>query len=325
MGRVRTKTVMKFSRRYYSRIASSFPNVFLYSALISAYASRPDPDSPAALRLFAAMLRGAPAPTIPIHDFAVVRSAPLDSYSRFSDTNAARCLFDEMPQRNVVSWTALLTGYMRTGQMGKALFMFEEMAERDVPAWNAVIYGRTQNGLFLEALSFFSRMVADRTLPNKTTASCLFSAYAHLGMLWLGKSLHGHAFKNSMGDSPGVCNAVIDMYGKWTRGSHKSLAIETLREMEQEGPQPDQVTFIGLLNACTHAGLVDEGLDYFNSMTRDYTIDPEIEHYGCVIDLLSRASRFDVAMVIVRDIRIEPDEVVWGSLLNGARVHGAKD
>ncbi|KAG6484266.1 hypothetical protein ZIOFF_061061 [Zingiber officinale] len=139
MGRVRTKTVMKSSRLYYSRIAPSSPNVFLYSALISAYASRTDPDSPAVLRLFAAMLRGAPRPNEFIypslkscsdprlarslhslskygfHDFAVVRCAPLDSYSRFSDTNAARCLFDEMPQRNVVSWTALLTGYMRTG------------------------------------------------------------------------------------------------------------------------------------------------------------------------------------------------------------------
>ncbi|KAG6484263.1 hypothetical protein ZIOFF_061058 [Zingiber officinale] len=221
-----------------------------------------------------------------------------------------------MPQRNVVSWTALLTGYMRTGQMGKALFMFEEMPERDVPAWNAVISGCTQTGLFLEALSFFSRMVVDRTLPNKTTASCLFSACAHLGMLRLGKSLHGYVFKNSMGDSPVVCNALIDMHGKcsnvkkarWIFSTmseknitswnsminclalqgHSSLAIETFIEMEQEGPQPDQVTFMGLLN--------------------DY--------------LLSWASRFDVAMVIVRDIRIEPDEVVWGSLLNGARVHG---
>ncbi|XP_042456992.1 pentatricopeptide repeat-containing protein At1g33350-like [Zingiber officinale] len=357
------------------------PNVFLYSALISAYASRPDPDSPAALRLFAAMLRGVPAPRpnefiypsllkscsdprlarslhsllskSGFHDFAVVRTALLDSYSRFSDTHAARYLFDEMPQKNVVSWTALLTGYMRTGQMGKALFMFEEMPDRDVPAWNAVISGCTQNGLFLEALSFFSRMVVDGALPNMTTVSCLFSACAHLGMLRLGKSLHGYVFKNSMGNSPFVCNALIDMYGKcgnvkkarWIFSTmseknitswnsmincmalqgHSCLAIETFREMEQEGPQPDQVTFMGLLNACTHAGLVDEGLGYFNSMTRDYTIDPEIEHYGCVIDLLSRAGRFDVAMDIVRDMRIEPDEVVWGSLLNGARVHGAKD
>lgn len=252
-----------------------------------------------------------------------------------------------------MSRTALLTGYMRTGQMGKALLMFEEMPDRDVPAWNAVISGCTQNGLFLEAVSFFSKMVMFGAWPNQTTASCLFSACAHLGMLRLGKSLHGYVFKHSMGASPFVCNALIDMYGKcgnvkkarWIFSTmseknitswnsminclalqgHSSLAIKTFLQMEQEGPQPDQVTFMGLLNACTHGGLVDEGLGYFNSMTQNYKIDPEIEHYGCVIDLLCRAGRFDVAMDIVRDMRIEPDEVVWGSLLNGARVHGAKD
>ncbi|KAG6528144.1 hypothetical protein ZIOFF_010293 [Zingiber officinale] len=149
-------------------------------------------------------------------------------------------------------------------------------------------------------------------------------------MLRLGKSLHGYVFKNNMGDSPFVCDALIDMFGKcgnvkkarWIFSTmseknitswnsminclalqrHSSLAIETFREMEQEGPQPNQVTFMGLLNVCTHAGLVDEGLD-----------------------LLSQAGRFDVAMDIVRDMRIVPDVVVWGSLLNGARVHGAKD
>ncbi|KAG6484267.1 hypothetical protein ZIOFF_061062 [Zingiber officinale] len=190
------------------------------------------------------------------------------------------------------------------------------MAERDAPAWNAVISGCTRNGLFLEALSFFSRMVVDRTLPKKTTASCLFSACAHLGMLRLGKSVHGYVFKNSMGGSPlFAMHSLICM----TNG-HSSLAIETFREMEQEGPQPDQVTLMGLLNACTHAGLVDEGLSYFNSMTRDYTIDPEIEHYGCVIDLLSRASRVhgtkDLAELALRNLlELKPKSVDYGFML----------
>ncbi|KAG6524325.1 hypothetical protein ZIOFF_014231 [Zingiber officinale] len=214
------------------------------------------------------------------HDFAVVRTALVDSYSRFSDTDAAPYLFNEMSQRNVVSWTALLTGYMRTGQMGKALFMFEEMPDMDVPAWNVVISGCTQNGLFSEALSFFSRMVIDGARPNKTTVSASSPLVCILKARWI--------FSTMSEKNITSWNSMINCLALQ---GHSSLAIETFREMEQEGPQPNQVTFMGLLNAY----------------------------------LLSQAGRFDAAMDIVRDMRIVPDVVVWGSLLNGARVHGAKD
>ncbi|KAG6528147.1 hypothetical protein ZIOFF_010296 [Zingiber officinale] len=285
------------------------PNVFLYSTLISAYASRPGPDSPAVLRLFAAMLRVAPplAPT---------------SSSIPPSSNSAPTTASPAPSSPSLDSTTSLSRAPRSliptpGQMGKSLFMFEEMPDTDVPAWNAVISGCNQNGLFFEVLSFFSRMVWRWSSMAVISASCLFSACAHLGMLRLGKSLHGYVFKNSMGDSPFVCNAHIDMHSKcgnvkkarWIFSTmseknitswnsminslalqgHSSLAIETFCEMEQEGPQPDQVTFMGLLNACTHAALVDEGLGYLNSITGDYTIDPEIKYYGCAIDLLSRA------------------------------------
>ena len=87
----------------------------------------------------------------------------------------------------------------------------------------------------------------------------------------------------------------------------------------------DGVTFVGLLNACTHGGLVKQGQSYFESMIRDYRIEPQIEHYGCLIDLLGRAGRFEEAMGVVRGMRMPPDEVVWGSLLNGCKIHGRID
>ncbi|KAG6524327.1 hypothetical protein ZIOFF_014233 [Zingiber officinale] len=312
------------------------PNVFLYSTLISAYASHPDPDSPAALRLFAAMLCIAPtlAPTSssipPSSNPAPTTASPAPSSPSLDSTTSRSCT----PHSLIPT----------PGQMGKSLFMFEEMPDKDVPAWNAVISGCNQNGLFLEALSFFSRMVWRWSSMAVISASCLFSTCAHLGMLRLGKSLHGYVFKNSMGDSPFVCNALIDMHGKcgnvkkarWIFSTmseknitswnsiinslalqgHSSLAIETFCEMEQEGPQPDQVTFMGLLNACTHAALVDEGLGYFNSMTRDYTIDPEFEHYGCVMDLLSRTGAKDLAELALRKLlELEPKSVDYGFML----------
>ncbi|KAG1354033.1 pentatricopeptide repeat-containing protein [Cocos nucifera] len=354
------------------------PNVYLYTAMLTAYSSHS--DSASALHLFNLMLRrrrSRPNEFIYPHvlkacsgssslglarsvhsrilktgfdGYTVVQTSLLDAYSRFSDIDTARQLFDELPERNVVSWTALISGYARVGKTGNAIALFEEMPERDVPSWNAVIAGCTQNGLFSEAVSLFGRMVLEGARPNQTTVSCVLSACGHLGMLRLGKWVHGYIFKSHIGHSPFVSNALIDMYGKcgslkearwifsmltdksltaWNSmincmalHGHSESAIATYKEMELEVIKPDEVTFVGLLNACTHGGLVDEGITYFKSMSQDYQIEHQIEHYGCVIDLLCRAGRFEDAMEILRGMRIEPDEVVWGSLLNGCRIYG---
>nr|UPT49792.1 pentatricopeptide repeat protein AaPPR1466 [Agave angustifolia] len=196
----------------------------------------------------------------------------------------------------------------------------------------------------------FKRMFLSRARPNSTTVSCALSDCGNLGMLWLGKWVHGFVVKSQIEHSFFVSNAPMDMHGKcgnmkearWVFDTlcdksltswnsminclalhgHSESAIATFKEMELGGLAPDGVTFVGLLNACTHGGLVDEGLAYFESISRDYSIEPQIEHYGCVIDLLGRAGRFKEAMEMVSDMRIEPDEVVWGSLLNGCRIYG---
>lgn len=284
------------------------------------------------------------------NEYPVVKTSVLDAYARFSDLGTARKLFDELSDRNVVTWTAMVSGYARIGKMGNAVALFEEMPERDVPSWNAVIAGCTQNGMFPEAVGMFRRMVSSGARPNATTVACILSACGHVGMLRLGKWVHGYVLKCRMGGSSFVSNALVDMYGKcgnlrqarWVFDtlSDKSLtawnsminclalhgfsegAIAMFKEMKLVGLTPDEVTFVGLLNACTHGGLVDEGVGYFKSMSRDHGIHPQIQHYGCVIDLLGRAGRFKEAMEVVKDMRIEPDEVVWGSLLNGSRIHG---
>ncbi|XP_039137685.1 pentatricopeptide repeat-containing protein At1g33350-like [Dioscorea cayenensis subsp. rotundata] len=354
------------------------PNVYLYTGMITAYSSCPDPSS--ALHLFRLMLsRPRPRPNHFVYphvlkscfysshldfmksvhshilksgfqDHGVVQTSLLDGYARFSDVGTARQLFDSLRERNVVSWTAMVSGYLRVGMVGNAVALFEEMPARDVPSWNAVIAGCTQNGLFSEAVGIFRKMLASFVVPNQTTVACVLSACGQLSMLRFGKWVHGYITKNDIEQCPYVSNSLIDMYGKcgslrearWIFSTlseknlttwnsminclalhgHSESAIAMFKEMECEGCEPDEVTFVGLLNACTHGGLVDEGLDYFESMSRDFRIEPQIEHYGCVIDLLVRAGRFEDAMGIVRDMRIEPDEVVWGSLLNGCRIYG---
>lgn len=261
----------------------------------------------------------------------------------------ARKLFDGLTDRNVVSWTALLSGYTRAGKVGDAIVLFERMSERDVAAWNAMIAGCTQNGLFLEALGICSRMVEEGFQPNGTTVACVLSACGHLGMLKIGKVFHGYAWRSCVGFGSSVVNGLIDMYGKcgtlkgarwmFDEFSDKSLttwnclinclalhghsksAIAVFGEMRDAGIEPDEVTFVGLLNACTHGGFVDEGLMYFELMCDELRIEPEIEHYGCIIDLLGRAARFEDVMNVIKDMKVQPDEIIWGSLLNACRIH----
>ena len=297
--------------------------------------------------------------------YPVVETALLDSYSKFSSGIAsARQVFDEMSDRNVVSWTAMISACTRIGDIHCAISLFENMPDRDVPAWNALIAGCAQNGFFSEAITLFRRMINlvlkeqhshHGNRPNQVTIVCALSACGNTGMLQLGKWIHGYIYKNSINYDTFVSNALIDMYGKcgnlkearrvFDMTLNKSLtswnsminsfalhgqsesAITVFEEMMQcEGDvKPDEVTFVGLLNACTHGGLVEKGFSYFELMTRDYKIEPQIQHYGCLIDLLGRAGRFEEAMEVVREMSMEPDEVVWGSLLNGCKIHGRTD
>ncbi|TQE07665.1 hypothetical protein C1H46_006736 [Malus baccata] len=368
-----------------------YPNVYHYAAMIAGYASQSHHHS--VLLLYRRMFcQGSPQPnhfiyphilksspevfkshgTELVHthimksgfgQYPVVQTALLDSYSRFlSDVGSARRVFEDMSEKNVVTWTAMISGYTRVGDIGGALLLFEKMPERDVPSWNAVIAGCTQNGQFSEAISLFKTMVHiahgekhRENRPNQVTAVCVLSACSHTGMLQLGKWLHNYIYKNALGPDSFVSNSLVDMYGKcgslkvarmvFDRTSQKSLtswnsminsyalhgesdnAIGVFEDMIQCGAdvRPDEVTFVGLFNACTHEGLVEKGISYFDLMTQGYGIEPQIEHYGCLIDLLGRAGRFEEAMEAVRGMKIEPDEVIWGSLLNGCKIYGRTD
>ncbi|KAM7464720.1 hypothetical protein LguiA_032841 [Lonicera macranthoides] len=375
---------LQYARFIFDHLRS--PNIYLYTAMITAYSSQPDHRS--SLLLYRDMLRhGSPRPnhfiyphvlksspqvfeshcTELVHThvlksgfggYPVVQTALVDSYSRFSsDIGTARQLFDEMSERNVVSWTTMVSGYTRLGEMGNAVLLFEIMPERDTPSWNAVIAGCTQNGLFSEAISLFRRMVVleEGNRPNQVTVVCSLSACGHTGMLQLGKCIHGYICRYGLGPDSFILNALVDMYGKcgslkearkvfnstlkrsltsWNSmincfalHGQSDCAISLFNEMMHHGDnvKPDAVTFIGLLNACTHGGLVEQGHYYFSLMTRDYMIEPQIEHYGCLIDLLGRAGRFKEALEVIKEMHIPPDEVVWGSLLNGCKIHGHTD
>ncbi|CAL0328665.1 unnamed protein product [Lupinus luteus] len=381
---------LHYSRLIFDHLVS--PNIFLYTAMITAYASHPHTHV-SAIALYRNMVRhGAEKPnqfiyphvlkscpqvmeprgTDLVHaqilkmgfeQYPVVETALVDSYSRsLGNVGSARKVFDGMSERNVVSFTAMVSGYARAGDVENAVKLFDEMPERDVPSWNALIAGCTQNGFFSEGIRLFRKMVALATeeqyrfnKPNQVTVVCALSACGNTGMLQLGKWIHGYVYKNGFAIDSFISNALVDMYGKcgnlkqafkvFEMNPNKGLtswnsminsfalhgqsdcAIAVFEQMIKHsgGMKPDEVTFIGLLNACTHGGLVEKGYSYFEMMVREFGIEPRIDHYGCLIDLLGRAGRFDEAMEVVRGMSMEPDEVIWGSLLNGCKVYGRTD
>lgn len=327
----------------------SKPNHFMFSIILKSW--------PEVVRSYGVELVQAQIGKSGFSGYPVVQTAILDAYSR-DDVLLARKVFDEMSERNVVSWTAMISGYTRAEKMGNAILLFEEMPEeiRDTPFWNCIIAGCVQNGLFSEAIEFFRRMVVEEgSRPNQGTIVCTLSALGHSGVLQIGKCIHGYIYRNGLSLCLFVANGLIDMYGKcgsfkksrivfdkspetnlasWNSlmncyalhgRSHEAIHFFEDMLRHEDGLKPDAVTFVGLLNACAHGGLVTEGRRYYDMMIKDYGIEPQIEHYGCLIDLLGRSGQFEEAMEVVQGMKTLADEVVWGALLNGCKIHRRTD
>ncbi|CAA7059238.1 unnamed protein product [Microthlaspi erraticum] len=379
---------LSYARFIFDRFSS--PNTHLYAAVLTAYSSSLPLHASSAFSFFRLMInRSVPRPnhfiyplvlkstphlsspfSTPLvhshllksgfHHYVVVQTALLHSYaSSVSHIHLARQLFDEMSERNVVSWTALLSGYAKSGDISNAVALFEEMPERDVPSWNAILAACTQNGHFVEAISLFRRMINEPRVgvrPNEVTLVCVLSACAQTGTLQLAKGIHAFAYRRALSSDVFVSNSLVDLYGKcgnleeassvfkmtnkksltaWNSmincfalhgRSEEAIAVfEEMIKLNSNEIKPDHITFIGLLNACTHGGLVSKGRDYFDLMTDKFGIEPRIEHYGCLIDLLGRAGRFDEALEVISGMKMKPDEAIWGSLLNACKKYGNLD
>ncbi|RZC87299.1 hypothetical protein C5167_029848 [Papaver somniferum] len=231
----------------------------------------------------------------------------------------ARNMFDEMPKSSAVSWSAMIGGYVR--------------------------FGRST-----EAVELFRKMQFDGVRPDEITMVSVLSACADLGALELGKWVQRYIDKEGIPRSEELCNALIDMFAKcgdideaievfwnmnektivsWTsvivglamHGRGKE-AVDFFDEMRGVGMKPDGVAFIGMLTACSHAGLVEQGCSYFDSMVNEFSIVPKIEHYGCMVDMFSRAGHLSKALEFVQEMPIEPNPVIWRSLIYGCRSHG---
>ncbi|KAF3789901.1 Pentatricopeptide repeat-containing protein [Nymphaea thermarum] len=251
---------------------------------------------------------------------------------------------------NVFTDTALVYMYCSCKCLDSARQVFDQMPERNSVSWNAMITGYTHNRRFMEALDLFSRMCARKIGVSEVTVVSALSACAHLGALNQGKWVHSFIKQNEIKLNVFVGTALIDMYAKcgsitesekvfqtmkrkntftWNAmisglamNGHGEAAVELFSRMLEENVKPDGVTFLAILCACCHQGLVDEGKEFMIRMEKEFALRPNIEHYGCMVDLLGRAGSLNEAMKLINSMPIKPDAAIWRALLAACRVHG---
>lgn len=283
--------------------------------------------------------------------FTIVRV--LSACTQLGDLNSGewihKCIMEMGMVRNVFVGTSLVDMYAKCGNMEKARSVFDGMPEKDIVSWGAMIQGYALNGLPKEAIDLFLQMQRENVKPDCYTVVGVLSACARLGALELGEWVSGLVDRNEFLYNPVLGTALIDLYAKcgsmsrawevfkgmkekdrvvWNAiisglamNGYVKISFGLFGQVEKFGIKPDGNTFIGLLCGCTHAGLVDEGRRYFNSMYRFFSLTPSIEHYGCMVDLLGRAGLLDEAHQLIRNMPMEANAIVWGALLGACRIH----
>eukprot|EP01018_Ginkgo_biloba_P022701 Gb_16848 [translate_table: standard] len=245
--------------------------------------------------------------------------------------------------------SALVDMYAKCGSLDKARNVFDKMHQRDVVSWTSMIAGYVQHGQGVEALKLFRQMDLAGVKPDRNTFACVLSSCGNLAALQQGMDVHEDILRSGLQSDVFVESALVDMYAKcgnldkarhifdnmherntvsWTamisgyamHGFGKE-ALQLFEQMRHSGVKPNHVTLVCCLSACCHAGLVEEGLQYFDCISQSYHITPTMEHYVCIVDLLGRAGRLDEAQYFINKMPIEPDATVWNCLLGACRVH----
>lgn len=249
-----------------------------------------------------------------------------------------------------VVWSALSDMYGKCGSVEEARHIFDRMVDRDVVTWTAMIDRYFGDGRIEKGFMLFSDLMYSKIRPNEFTFAGVLNACADHAAEEVGKQVHGYMMRSGFDPSSFAESALVHMYSKcgnmesaervfremphpdlvsWTSlivgFAQNGLFREALKYFDmllESGIRPDHVTFVGVLSACTHAGLVDKGLEYFHSITEQHGLTHTPDHYACIVDLLARSGRFKEAEEIISTMPMKPDRFLWASLLGGCRIHG---
>ncbi|KAK6156397.1 hypothetical protein DH2020_010645 [Rehmannia glutinosa] len=283
--------------------------------------------------------------------YVAMQNTVINMYAKCGDMELARKVFDEMTERDMVSYTMLVTGYSQCNEFKEALVLYLDMMKMGLKP-NEFTFGsalKSAGGEGHNAVKLFSEMKRGGFEPTHFTYSSIFAACASNGALEQGKWVHADMVKLGTKLIAFVGNTLLDMYGKagsiddakkvfyrlakkdvvsWnsmllTAYAQHGLGQETVdlfEEMRAVGFQPNEISFLCVLNACSHAGLLDKGLYYFELM-RKYKLDPDITHYVTIVDLFGRAGQLDRALTFIREMTTQPTAAVWKALLGACRMH----
>nr|KYP48905.1 hypothetical protein KK1_029390 [Cajanus cajan] len=213
----------------------------------------------------------------------VLSNSVITMYCMLGCTDMADKVFCTVSNKDIVTWNSLISGYIHNNEVEAAFRVFERMPEKDLISWTAMIVGFTKSGRIENAIELFNMIFLDVIEPNVISYNSIINGFA----------------QNGFGEE----------------------ALSIYRKMQSEGHEPNHVTFLAVLSACTHAGLVEEGWNLFNTMKSRYGIEPEVDHYACIVDLLGRAGLLDEAIDLIRSMPFKPHSGVWGAILGASQNH----
>lgn len=273
-------------------------------------------------------------------------------YADSGDMEGASWFFDRTPCRDVVSWNCMIDGFAKVGNLPLARTFFNRMNSRNLVTWNSMLALYVMFKDYDECLRLFCSMVKEememKIKPNEATLTSVLTACTNLGKLEEGKFVHSYIEKNQIQGDVLLWTALLTMYSKcgdlgnakavFDRMEDKTVvswnamimgygihgrakeALMMFMEMEEKGYLPNNATFTCLLSACKNAGLIFEGWWCFNRMTRVYKLEPKLEHYGCMVDLLARSGLVQDSESFIRNIP-KTESSLWNALLSACRTH----
>lgn len=272
-------------------------------------------------------------------------NAPILARQLFND---AHCLDFGLVDSNL-----MIARFMKMGESGVAKKVFEKMRTRDLVSWNSIIGGCVKNARYEEGFSFFRKMLKSKFEPDGFTFASIITGCARTAALDHAKWIHSLMIERKIELNYILSSALIDMYSKCGRIKEAKAIFDSVQKkdasvwnsmingfaihglasdaiaifemMEEENISPDAVTFIGILTACSHSGLVEQGRKFFDLMETRYLLHPQIEHYGAMVDLLSRAGLLEEAYGVIKKMLVEPDVVIWRAFLSACRTYRNSD
>ncbi|GAB4836003.1 hypothetical protein Ancab_000921 [Ancistrocladus abbreviatus] len=276
----------------------------------------------------------------------ILGNAILDMYVKCEKIGLAGTLFGLQKETDAISWNTMMAGYVKIGNLDLACDFFDKMPKRDLVSWNSLIAGYARTGDYMTLRRLIHEMLAENVRPDEVSMINLVSATAEVGLLDQGKQVHGWAVRMLVKINAFLSSALIDMYSKcgnvetafkvfnrvtemdvavWTTmisgfafHGYGNCALDMFFEMQMY-VMPNHVTLVAILTACSHSGFVDEGLNIFRSMKDRYNIEPRLEHYGCLVDLLVRSGKVEDAINVIEKMPMKPSQSIWGSVLGACR------